>query len=275
MTNSKSSDNICVSIITVVFNAENTIERTIESVISQNYKNIDYVIIDGGSTDGTLEILNKYKPYFSSFISETDEGIYNAMNKGLSLAKGDVVGILNADDYLYPDAINKVAESFTDAIDFVYAYMDIQDSKGNKVMTFKPLPYNKMLTKGLTDMGAQHSSIYARKSAYKKLNGFNEKYKIVADHDFMIRLFEQGYKSREIHASLGVVSLGGESDSWRINRELYMLAKSHGMNPVRAFLISLRKMLGAITAKILTLLSPKLASWVRNMIKSRYSVLDK
>jgi len=102
-----------VSIITVVYNNRNFIETAIKSVLSQTYKNIEYIVIDGGSKDGTKEIIEKFKDKISEFISEPDKGIYDAMNKGLKLATGDIVGILNSDDF-YADkfVLEKVAKKF-------------------------------------------------------------------------------------------------------------------------------------------------------------------
>ena len=98
-----------ISIITVVYNGEKTIEQTITSVSEQTYKNIEYIIVDGKSTDGTMQIVSKYKGKIAKIICEKDKGIYDAMNKGISLAKGDIIGLLNADDFYEPDAIENIA----------------------------------------------------------------------------------------------------------------------------------------------------------------------
>jgi len=98
-------ENIKISIVTVVFNAQNTIERCIESVARQGFKNVQHIIIDGGSTDDTLKIIKNFGDRISILISEPDQGIYDAMNKGISLADGDVIGTLNSDDYLANDEI--------------------------------------------------------------------------------------------------------------------------------------------------------------------------
>ena len=103
-----------ISIITVVLNTEKTIERTIKSVISQPYDNVQYIIIDGGSTDGTLDIINKYRDNIDIIVSESDYGLYHAMNKGIELTTGDIIGMINADDYYYPDIFKDVIESFKD-----------------------------------------------------------------------------------------------------------------------------------------------------------------
>ena len=114
-----------ISIITVVKNSSKTIEKTIQSLLSQKYKNVEYLVIDGNSTDGTLEILNKYKENISLLISEEDKGIWDAMNKGVSLAKGDIVGFLNADDTYYENSLNIVNEYFNkNKIDFLFGSVE-------------------------------------------------------------------------------------------------------------------------------------------------------
>ena len=110
-----------VSIITVCYNSSATISDTIESVISQSYPDIEYVVVDGGSTDGTLEIIEQYRDDITHFISEPDEGIYDAMNKGISICSGDIIGILNSDDfYDSPNVINKIALNFPVDCDLIF-----------------------------------------------------------------------------------------------------------------------------------------------------------
>ena len=101
-----------ISIVTVCLNSEKTIERTIQSVLSQSYNNIEYIIIDGGSTYGTLDIVNKYKDKVSYVISEKDNGVYDAFNKGLKVFTGELIGFVNSDDYLMPSAMNILCEYF-------------------------------------------------------------------------------------------------------------------------------------------------------------------
>src|SRR5260370_31771531 len=104
-----------ISLITVVYNAQNTIGRCIESVLKQKFNNIQYIVIDGGSTDNTTQIIGKYKDRIDFFISEPDQGVYDAMNKGIAMATGDIIGTLNADDYYaYDDVLNDVALAFAE-----------------------------------------------------------------------------------------------------------------------------------------------------------------
>ena len=120
-----------VSIITVVFNGIRTIEQTIKSVLNQSYKNIEYIIIDGGSTDGTLDIIRKYENYLSYIISEPDHGIYDAMNKGIQKSTGDIVGIINSDDWYEVNTVSQVVERFESfAVDLVYGDINFIGKNG-------------------------------------------------------------------------------------------------------------------------------------------------
>ena len=114
-----------ISIITISFNAKATIEKTLQSVANQSYKNIEHIIVDGGSTDNTLQICNSFS-HVSKIISETDEGIYDAFNKGLNIATGNVIGFLNADDVFYNDnSVQEIAKAFSDnKTDIVYGNLD-------------------------------------------------------------------------------------------------------------------------------------------------------
>ena len=115
-----------ISIITVVKNSKETIEKNIQSLMNQNYKNYEHIVIDGGSTDGTVEIINKYRKNINHFISEKDNGIYDAMNKGIDKANGDIIGILNSDDFFYNNALSIVKKYFEEfeKIDFLFGSVD-------------------------------------------------------------------------------------------------------------------------------------------------------
>ena len=128
-----------ISVVTVSKNCEDTIEETILSVLNQTYKNVEYIIIDGGSTDSTKSIIKKYESRISKWISENDSGIYNAMNKGASLATG-IFGFLNADDIYFPDSIKELVENFSiKDFDYTFGAVQIEDTNNNKVSLSKPI----------------------------------------------------------------------------------------------------------------------------------------
>lgn len=189
-----------ISIITACYNSERYIEDTIKSVLNQKYKDIEYIIVDGNSKDKTIEIIKKYEPLFNGrmkWISEKDKGIYDAMNKGLKMATGDYIGLINSDDYIASDEIilkinNKIMD--TDA-EVVYGNLEFIDSaKENMVVRkWKDIEFNDNLIK--KGWHPAHPTLYIKKEVYKKIGLFSLDYKIAADYDLMLRIFEI-YKPR-------------------------------------------------------------------------------
>ena len=171
-----------ISIITVVKNNKSFIEKNILSLLRQKYKNYEHIIIDGGSTDGTYEIVDKYKKSISSFISEKDQGIYYAMNKGLDLATGDIIGILNSDDYFYDDALDIVQSYFekNPEIDFLFGSVH----KFSLRYGFFPRKIHWTFNFYTT-----HSvGFFIKKTSQKKLGYYNTKYKYSSDYDLFYRM---------------------------------------------------------------------------------------
>ena len=178
-----------ITIITVVFNGAKHIRSAIQSVLSQDYDNIEYIVIDGGSTDGTVNIVKEYQDKISVFISEPDEGIYDAMNKGIVLATGNVIGILNSDDfYVDNNVVKQVAREFNNrGVDSVFAdLVYISSSNINKVVRyfdsgqFKP----SLLSYGLMPA---HPTFFVKKSIYEKYGKFHTNFKNAADFDLLAR----------------------------------------------------------------------------------------
>ena len=171
-----------ISIVTVVYNAAETLDLTMSSVLNQTYKNIEYIIIDGGSTDGSLEIIKKYESRLSSFISEQDDGIYNAMNKGIDLANGDWIYFLGADDILFsPLIIQELVVKFKD-LDGIYY--------GNAYLRNAHRMYNGQINKWSIALGnISHQAIFYPKSRFKNKK-YDESYKLLADHIYNIELYK-------------------------------------------------------------------------------------
>jgi glycosyltransferase involved in cell wall biosynthesis len=201
-----------VSIITVCYNSGSTLRQTIESVLNQTYANIEYIIIDGGSTDGTVDIIEEYAGKGIFFISEPDSGIYDAMNKGIKKASGDVIGILNSDDvYFNNNVINKVANEFKERkVDAVY---------GNLLMS-KYDNINKYVRKWIS--GAKksfiwgwhppHPALFIKKSCYDTFGLYKPNYDVSADFELMLRFFEVNkISSFYLDEVLVIMRLGGES----------------------------------------------------------------
>lgn len=205
-----------VSIITVSFNSAVTIEDTIKSVFSQIYPNIEYIIIDGASTDGTQEIINRYKNRIAYFVSEPDQGIYNAMNKGIARATGDIIGTLNADDtYAHKRVIETVVKYFETSEaecgwgDLVYVK---RDNLGKIVRMWISSPYKE----GLFEKGwhPPHPAFFVKRETYARHGGYHEQFKIAADYEMALRLLKKyKVKSCYIPETLVKMRVGGISNS--------------------------------------------------------------
>ncbi|WP_417541608.1 glycosyltransferase family 2 protein [Methylophaga thalassica] len=180
-----------ISIITVCFNAAETIKSTIDSIASQNYQNIEHIIVDGGSTDGTREIISS-SDSVSKYIFESDDGIYDAMNKGIKAASGDIVGILNADDfYANENVLRNVAAAFADpSIDTVYGDLVYVDKENTDMIIryWKSRPF----VPGLFQRGwmPAHPTFFVRKHYFDELGYYNTEYKIQSDFELTMRFLE-------------------------------------------------------------------------------------
>ncbi|MFK8038312.1 MAG: glycosyltransferase family 2 protein [Crocinitomicaceae bacterium] len=210
-----------ISIITVAYNAETFIENTIQSVVSQSYDNIEYIIVDGLSTDSTLDICKRYSENISIMISEPDKGLYDAMNKGVEAATGEIVGILNADDfYNTDDVIEKVATAFDDS--------SIDCSYGDLVYV-DPINTSKVVRKWISGKYKKnafkkgwmppHPTFFLRKKKYDQYGTYNLKLKSAADYELMLRMIHKvGLKSKYINEVLVRMRIGGVSNSSFKNR---------------------------------------------------------
>jgi glycosyltransferase involved in cell wall biosynthesis len=194
-----------------VYNGAAFIEETIQSVLSQGYDNMEYIIVDGGSTDGTLELIKKYEDKITQWVSEPDTGIYNAMNKGWNMASGDVIGILNADDYYEEGALEKVAKLFTTTqADVVYGGMTKLRMIGTERFYKKVNPNLQLMER---TMGIFHPATFVSRKVYEALNGYNEKYKLSSDYDFLLRAYLQQYNFQQLDDTLAVFRIGGISNT--------------------------------------------------------------
>jgi glycosyltransferase involved in cell wall biosynthesis len=226
-----------VSIVTVCFNSAGTIEDTIRSVREQEYEQVEHVIVDGGSTDGTQEIVGRYNGRIKKFISEPDRGIYDAMNKGLGLVTGDVVGFLNADDvYASPGVIGDIAVAMhTGRTDGVYGdlvYMGRHDS--NRVVRYwrageyRPNSFQ-------SGWVPPHPTFFCRTSVYRELGGFNPAYRIAGDFELMLRFIEKnGVRVQYVPKPLVRMRTGGRANTIRGiiqgNREIAHAFHRNGMD---------------------------------------------
>ena len=194
-----------VSIITIVYNGERYIENTIQSVVIQRYKNIEYIIVDGGSTDNTLSIIKKYEEHIAILISEKDKGISDAFNKGLKLAHGDIIGIINADDWYEADAVERIVTAMADN-DIVYG--DLRLWKDGKVDFILKGDHRYLRN----EMTINHPTVFIRKKCYDQFGLFDSSYKCAMDYDLMLRLMENNCRFAYVSATLANMRWDGLSD---------------------------------------------------------------
>lgn len=227
---------ILFSIITVSYNSEKTIERTIQSVLNQSYKNFEYIVIDGKSSDTTLSIIQSYVSKFDgrlNYVSEVDSGIYNAMNKGISKAKGDVVAIVNSDDWLESNALQIVADSIQShnlnlEIPFLIAgQMNFHYKNGTiQVMRTNEKKYVYYAKK--YRMGVNHPATFVSKLTYDTIGVFDENLKLHADCDFILRCKKRNIQVCFLDDILTNMADGGASNvysSQGIKDRQYVLHK--------------------------------------------------
>ncbi|MEQ9007494.1 MAG: glycosyltransferase family 2 protein [Ekhidna sp.] len=187
-----SENQVLISIITVVLNGEKYIEQTIQSVISQSYKNIEYIVIDGGSQDNTLNIIKKYDHQIDYWISEADKGIYDAMNRGIGLATGELVGILNSDDWYVQNAIDKVIDIYTKnrSNDLLIITGAMYRVNVEEKIKFKLLKSEADLKNRINvGMPINHPATFVTKATYQKIGKFDPKYCVCGDYEFLFRAY--------------------------------------------------------------------------------------
>lgn len=214
-----------VSIITVSLNAAKSIADTLSSVAAQSHYDIEHIVIDGGSSDGTQEVVQQF-PHVKKFVSEKDNGLYDAMNKGLALATGEIVAILNADDfYMHTGIVAKIVNCF-DQYDVEAVYGDLVYVNANfdkVVRNWKAGSYK--VSKFYQGWMVPHPTFFVKRNIYERLGYFNTSLKYAADYELMLRfMFKQEIKAFYIPETLVVMKTGGKSNSsfknrWTINRE--------------------------------------------------------
>ena len=211
---------MCITLITVGYNVERTLVRTIESVLEQQTEHeIDYIVIDGGSSDGTVEILKGYERSgrFTGnksfrWISEKDQGMYDALNKGIARARGEIVGILNADDrFEDPQVLDDVANGFTDGVDCVYG--DIRFVRGDSDQTvryYSSRPWRKWMHNW--GYMPAHPTVYVRKHVFERFGPYKLGYDISADFEWMVRILCRGaIPAKYLPRCMVTMTLGGKS----------------------------------------------------------------
>jgi len=234
-----------VSIITVCYNSAKTLEQTIQSVLAQDYPQIEYIVIDGASKDGTQDIIKKYQPSIAKTISEPDRGMYDAMNKGISMATGDVIGILNSDDvYMNSHVVTDLMAQMQKAhVDVAYADLILVDENNPEHILryydsgqFHPsrFQYGWM---------PAHPTVFVKKHIYDEVGLFKTDYQIAADYEMLIRILAVNKASYTylpksvVRMRAGGASTAGLSRNWILNTEIVRACKENGIYSNMAMLL--------------------------------------
>ncbi len=210
-----------VSIITTVYNAAGTIEDTILSVLNQTYQNIEYIVVDGGSTDGTLKVLQKYRDQIHRIISERDAGIADGFNKGIALATGEWIGMINADDWYVSHAVETMMQNVAETDDVCCG--DIMLIGGNGYRRSKRSKVG-WLNFGMYIM---HPTCFVRKEVYQETGLYDTSLKIAMDFDMFLRIKAKGFKIKYVNAIIAYMRTNGVSSDTRKmhNEELQVMSR--------------------------------------------------
>ncbi len=231
-------DKPMISIITVVFNGEKYLEQTIQSVINQTYDNVEYILIDGGSTDGTVDIIKKYGAQIDYWISESDSGIYDAWNKGISLATGDIIGFCNADDFYEQTTLVKIVAEFKENT-FQITYGNTQFIENESCVGMNRGHFQKdTIYRGF---GFMHTTVFSTKLVYHTIGKFDTSYRIAGDTDWLLRAFKEDVKFTKCD-NLTYMRTGGVSQEYDKNAfsEFTKSLELHGFNRNKILLAKLR-----------------------------------
>jgi len=242
-----------LSIITVSYNSAKTIEKTILSVINQTYKNIEYIIIDGSSTDGTVDIIKKYQDRISYWVSEKDGGIYDAMNKGTSIAHGEYLNFMNSDDYFFSNsALEESVEFLNGEYDIVYGNMELRDDSFKQI---RNIPSPKYLWMG----HMSHQSSFIKRSTMLKYK-YNTSNRIVADYEFFLNVYYNDGKLLKIDKTISSFYSNGFSGQ-NIKQSIedwYKTVRQFNHNPIIPIYYFYRKIKIILIFLLKKIIKPKL-----------------
>ncbi len=222
-----------ISIVTPSFNQAEFIERTILSVLNQNYPNLEYILIDGGSTDGSIDIIKKYEKYFTFWVSEPDEGQTDAINKGFKVATGDLIGWQNSDDIYLPGAFKRVVEIFfkTNFIDILFGNLLFIDESDNIIRDLRFTPFS-LITHIYEAMAISNQSVFWRRDLFSQIGLLDTRLHFSMDYEFFLRAKMGGAKFKNDRYFFGGYRIHGEAKSekipWVEYRENDLILKSYG-----------------------------------------------
>lgn len=236
-----------ISIITATYNSASTLRDTLDSILAQTYQNIESIIVDGASKDGTLDVIREYEPLFQGrmrWVSEPDNGIYDAMNKGIQMASGDVVGVLNSDDYYYDDrVVEDIANTFKQKeVDCIYGNLVFFDEKDKNVIRRIWKGSQHVCGSFLRGWHPAHPTFYVKRIWFERFGGFDLRYAISADFELMLRFIEKGQiRNAYLDRYFVKMRMGGQStrsihNIITGNRNILKALRDNGFKPSRYYL---------------------------------------
>jgi glycosyltransferase involved in cell wall biosynthesis len=268
------SERPLVSIVTVALNRVATIERTIESVLGQSHRPIEYIVIDGGSADGTADVVGRYADRLAYWISEPDRGIGEAFNKGLACATGELIGLVNADDWLAPEQIaTGVAALQRSGADFVFGDLVYHAADGRSLFRIKGDPdYARAIGRGMPDVN--HPTLLAKRAVYQRVGGFDPALRCAMDYDWLLRAHHAGFRGVYEPALVGHMTLEGVSDLRfrQAYAEVREIAIRHGEPALAAWaLYGYRLVKGSARRRLERLLPAGLHERLRRRINRQFT----
>lgn len=229
-----------ITIVTITFNSEKTVRNTFDSIRKQKYENLEYLVIDGGSKDSTLKIAEEYRDIITRIISEPDEGISDAMNKGIRYATGELIGIIHSDDMLADNALNILSSEWDSKHDVYYGHSIVCSEEGVNLHILRAKQDLSGMKYGLVLV---HPSTFVTKDAYTRFGVFDKNYKCSMDYELLLRFYKSGAKFKFIDQPLAVYRVGGTNMKYRkktIN-EVKEVSIKYGASPIKANGIKLKK----------------------------------
>lgn len=240
------------SIVTVTFNSEQTLNQTIDSLLDQECDDFEYILVDGNSSDSTISIIKSYEEKFSQrgipfyWISEEDDGIYDAMNKGLKKASGEFIGIINSDDWYEKDSLKIIKEEYNKShSDLLHGNLNLFNEKKEFLKVLKPSGPRSAIRK----MPFLHPTCFVKKNVYQALKGYRLDYQICSDYDFVLRVLKKGFSIKYIDTTLANFTMGGVSTTM-VDKSLKESHRIRVRNGYNAFLSKFYFYLETIICKI-------------------------
>lgn len=266
-----------VSVVTITFNAEETIDRTISSVAAQTYPEVEYIVVDGGSRDQTVARLKARENDIDLWISEPDRGISDAFNKGIALARGEYVALVNADDWLEPEHLAKAVAAMRESrSDFAYGDLMLHTADGAPAfMLVGEKDYGRAIRHSMPQIN--HPTVVCRRAVYEKHGLFDTRWKTSMDYEWLLRGYRGGVRGTYVPSIVGHMTLEGVSDRniRRVFGEVRDISVLHGYSPVRARIrYVVRRVKSQIRLLIRGFIPKRLYEWLRQVVNVQYRSVD-